>query len=551
MNISVIGGLIGGIGLFLLGMRLMTDGFKMAVGRALQDIIQRSTGTPLRGLLSGALITSLVQSSSAVTVAIIGFVNAGLMTLPQAVILIYGSAIGTTMTGWLVALIGFKMNINAFALPLIGIGSLVRLAAGERRLGAAGEAMAGFGLFFLGIGMLRIAFEGLGDTIQMASFDSHAHTGLLAFAGVGLLFTFLMQSSSAAIAVIITAASGGVVPLPGAAAMIIGANVGTTTTAVLAALGATPNAKRVAASYVSFKAVIALVAIPMLPLVFPRLTAMMAFLGLGTSPSLVLAMFHTLLNVLGVILILPFTSRLVRLVGSWFRSAEEDEARPRYLDHAVASTPVLAIQALTMELARVGEIARRMARSAISSENGSSPGLAMDKRVLNALVDAATEFTNQVQHSHLSAEMASTLSNGLRVSGYYTVVAELAMEVANEQGRVRAPDDPEAAAAIAAFKKTAVRLLDQAVFHGSGDEAGQAEAAISLIKEEYRLVKALLLRAGIRGQLTARQLVGHFELISDIRRIVEELSKAVKYLSDLATYPARDPAAEESLSAGQ
>jgi phosphate:Na+ symporter len=545
MNIGVIGGLIGGIGLFLLGMRLMTDGFKLAAGRALHDIIQHSTGTVLRGLLSGALITSLVQSSSAVTVAIIGFVNAGLMTLSQAVILIYGSAIGTTMTGWLIALVGFNVNINAFALPLIGTGMLMRLAAGERRPGAMGEALAGFGLFFLGIGMLRVGFEGLGDTLQVAALNYHGQAGLLVFAGMGFLFTFLMQSSSAAIAIIITAASGGVVPLPGAAAMIIGANVGTTTTAVLAALGATPNARRVAASYVSFKAIIALIAIILLPLGFRHLVAAMAFLGLETSPPMVLALFHTILNVLGVALILPFTGRLVGYVGTFFRSAEEDEARPRYLDHAVASMPVMAIQALTMELTRVGEIARRMARSAISAENGSSPGLAVDKRVLHALVDAASEFSNRVQHSHLSTEVASILPNGLRVSGYYTIMAELAMEVAGEQGRMRNLDDPEAAAAVAAFKRTAVRLLDQADPQGAGDMAVLTDTAMSQLKQEYQQAKALLLRAGIRGQLPARQLVGHFELISTIRRIVEEAIKAVRYLSELAAFPAKDTVAKE------
>jgi phosphate:Na+ symporter len=259
----------------------------------------------------------------------------------------------------------------------------------------------------------------------------------------------------------------------------------------------------------------------------------------------VLALFHTLLNVLGVALMLPFTGRLVGYVGSFFRSAEEDEARPRYLDHAVASMPVMAIQALTMELTRVGEIARRMARSAISAEGGSSPGLAVDQRVLHALVDAASDFSSRVQHSHLSAEVASILPNGLRVSGYYTIMAELAMEVAGEQGRMLNLDDPEAAAAVAAFKRTAVRLLDQADLKGAGELAILTDTAMSQLKEEYQQAKSLLLRAGIRGQLPARQLVGHFELISTIRRIVEEAIKAVSYLSELAAFPVKDTVAKE------
>ena len=144
----MIGSLLGGIGLFLLGMVLMTDGLKTAAGKTLRNILQSSTGTPMRGLLSGALITSLVQSSGAVTVAIIGFVNAGLMSLGQAVTVIYGTNIGTTMTSWLVAIIGFNVNIKAFALPAIGMGMMYRLIKGSGRQGAIGEALAGFGVFF-------------------------------------------------------------------------------------------------------------------------------------------------------------------------------------------------------------------------------------------------------------------------------------------------------------------------------------------------------------------------------------------------------------------
>jgi phosphate:Na+ symporter len=151
MTLSMIGSLIGGIGLFQLGMLLMTDGFKLAAGKTLRNILESSTSTPLKGLLSGALITSLVQSSSAVTVAIIGFVNAGLMSLSQAITVIYGSNIGTTMTSWLVALIGFKVNIKAFALPAIGVGMMQRLIKGPGRQGAIGEALAGFGVFFLAL----------------------------------------------------------------------------------------------------------------------------------------------------------------------------------------------------------------------------------------------------------------------------------------------------------------------------------------------------------------------------------------------------------------
>ena len=137
-DLSLIGAFIGGLGLFLLGMALMTDGLKIAAGRTLRDILGRWTRTRLRGLLAGALVTSMVQSSSAVTVATIGFVNAGLLTLAQAVWVIFGANVGTSMTGWLVALVGFHVRIDALALPLLGLGMLLRITGADRRRGAIG-----------------------------------------------------------------------------------------------------------------------------------------------------------------------------------------------------------------------------------------------------------------------------------------------------------------------------------------------------------------------------------------------------------------------------
>ena len=164
-DLSMAGSFIGGIGLFLLGMMMMTDGLKMAAGDALKHILSEWTRTPLRGFLSGVLITSLVQSSGAVTVAVIGFVNAGLLDILQTVYVIYGTNIGTTMTSWLVAIVGVKLHVQALALPMIGLGMFLRVISGSTRRGALGDALAGFGLFFLGIAILKNTFEDIGGNI--------------------------------------------------------------------------------------------------------------------------------------------------------------------------------------------------------------------------------------------------------------------------------------------------------------------------------------------------------------------------------------------------
>ena len=537
-------GLMGGLGLFLLGMRLMTDGLRLAAGNTLRTIIARSTSTVFRGLLSGAFITALVQASSALVVASIGFVNAGLMTLAQAITLIYGSNVGTTMTGWLVAVVGFDINIKALALPLLGVGMVLRVAGSGKRYGAMGEALAGFGLFFLGINELKFAFAGISDTIHLSAISGSGPLGMLIFVGLGFVLTFLMQSSSAALAITLTAASGGVVPLEAAAAMVIGANVGTTTTAVMAALGATANAKRVAAAHVIFNILTGVVAFLLLPLMYSHLADIALLLHMDTGTTTLLALFHTLFNVLGVLLMLPLNRRMVKMLEGWFRSHEEDESQPRYLDLTVASTPVMAMHALAKEIGRIGAIARRMAEGAISSEKGPSDRLRVDKSVLDSLVDATAEFSTATQRGNLPKDFDGVLPNALRVTGYYTIMAELAMDVAKLQQKIQPVTIAEVADEIAHFKSAAVKLITGADSEAEGFSMEESASLLADLTEAYNHLKAALLRSGTRGSLTPRQMVHHLEQSSNIRRIGEEAEKGARYLVNFTSQTAKETIAE-------
>ena len=239
----------------------------------------------LIALLVGAGLTALVQSSSAITVAAIGFINAGLLTLPQAIWVIFGSNIGTTLTGWLVALIGLKVKIELFALPAIGIGMAMHMAGGKSRWGAGGLALAGFGVFFLGIHLLQNAFTGVSAYIDFNQFGTGTVLGDLVYVGLGFLLTLCVQSSSAAMALALTAAASGTIGLEAAAAVVIGANVGTTSTAILAVIKATPNARRVAAAHVFFNVLTGVVALLILPTV---LELVKRGLGWATVPAFLL-----------------------------------------------------------------------------------------------------------------------------------------------------------------------------------------------------------------------------------------------------------------------
>ncbi len=549
MSLTLLANLAGGIGLFMLGMMLMTNGLKLSAGNALRNILERSTRTAFRGILSGVFITSLVQSSSAVTVATIGFVNAGLLNLTQAIMLVYGSNVGTTMTGWLVATIGFNVNIKAFSLPAIGIGMMFQLAKTNPRLAALGESLAGFGIFFLGIEIMKTTFAGVGGSIQLESLDYSGATGLLLFSGTGFLLTFFMQSSSAAMAIILTATGGGIIPINVAASMVIGSNLGTTTTAAIASLGATPNAKRVAAGHVIFNLITGLVALAILPALLFSLERLRHVLGMETGHLTLLALFHTTFNILGVLILLPLTVRMVRFLEQRFRISEEDEALPRYLDRNVVSTPTLALQAMAMELGRVGALARRMALGAISSETSASPRLKQESAALDNLVDAIGDFSSSVQRRNLPPQLDDQLPNAMRVSRYYTEIAELVKATTKSQLKGTPISHPVLSEQIANFKGSVAKLLEKADALDEEYSSDDCSERMEAINEEYQELKAVLLRAGTVGEIGVRQMVNRLEMLSDIRRIAEQAEKGARFLSNLKSLTPLSPDEEKEVRA--
>jgi phosphate:Na+ symporter len=532
VTIWIIFNFAGGIGLFLLGMRLMTDGLRVAAGEALRDILAGWTATPWRGILSGMLITAMVQSSSAVIFAVIGFVNAGLLTLFQAVGVIFGSNLGTTVTSWLVALVGFKMDIRLLALPAIALGMMLRVFATGTRIGALGEALAGFGVFFLGIDILKDTFAGLEQGLRPEQFAGEGLLPLLLFVGVGFLLTVMMQSSSAALAITLTAAGGGFIPLIAAAAVVIGANVGTTSTAAFAVIGATANAKRAAMAHVFFNIVTAVAAFlalhPLLWLV-GQLGTMAGLQGPATS----LAIFHTLTKLLGLLLLLPLTPRLVAFLEQRFQAADENEAKPRHLDRNVIGTPALAIEALILELKRIGAYARQGASAVITHTPPAAPQLQEKKRVIHQLVVAVADFSYQVRQSELPKDLAEAFPQGLRITQYYLDMVEKAEEIALLRPSLVPVADQQLRSAILHFRERAAGLLAATDPDTIGHAPRQVDELLGELLEEYQQLKGELLRAGADGRLPIRQMVARLDEMGAVRRILDQAAKAARYLQTM------------------
>jgi len=531
-DLNMIGSFAGGIGLFLLGMKLMTDGLKVAAGMALRHILAQWTRTPLRGFLSGILITSLVQASGAVTVAVIGFVNAGLLSLLQTIYVIYGTNIGTTMTSWLVAMVGFKVDVVALALPLIGLGMGVRVLSGATRRGALGEAITGFGLFFLGIGILKDTFFDVGSGLSLQNYPVEG-VGLLLYIGMGFLLTFLMQSSSAAMVVTITAAAGGLIPMSAAAAVVIGANVGTTSTAALAAIGATANAQRVAAAHVMFNLLTGLVALLLLTPLLGLIETVRNAMGLAPSIATSLALFHTTFNILGVLMLWLVTPRMVHWLEQRLRGAEEDLGRPVYLDKNVVGTPALALNALVLELQRMGDFAGKMLRDAFSTERHTGGQLHKDRAVMERLVEAVSEFSITLQRANLPVEIVENLPIALRVSRYYSEAANVALNMAVEQEALPYIEDPLLQEVLGQFRSECVALLAISDPLSESFSAEGAQEALATLEEHYAKLKAELLHAGAQERIRLKFMVAQLDIYSGARRAMEQVVKAAGYLRGL------------------
>ena len=534
---AMLGGLAGGIGLFLLGMWLMTEGLKLAAGPSLQRVLARSTGTPLRGLASGIAVTALVQSSSAVTVAAIGFVNAGLLTLGQSLWVLFGANVGTTATGWLVALAGLDFKIESASLPLIGVGMVLRTIWPDGRRGALGMAMAGLGVLFVGIDVLRSNFAGLGAQAAPPDLDGGA-LAVFAFVLMGVVVTVLMQSSSAALALTLTAAQGSMLTLADAAAVVIGANVGTTVTAVLAALGATPNAKRAAAAHVLFNLLTGAMALAMLPWLVGAIVAIRNALALDAAPAATLALFHTTFNVLGVLVMWPMTGALAAFLERRFRSRDEDLARPLYLDRNAAAVPALALQALEREVRRMGGFALRLLNTALARREGRAAEITADLRAASRLNIAIGEFVMRLSASSMSPESVQRLALVLRVARYYDTVAELAGDLAKTgaEADAHAPPAPEVMSGLDDFRSHVVRLLQMADPLAAGDASRALDRELHLLEERYQSLKALLLAAGAHGTISVPGMDLLLREASLTRRSATQACKAARLL-DQAPQP--------------
>ena len=519
-SVVLLGSIIGGLGLFLLAIGMMTDGLKLAAGNALRTLLAKWSKTPFRGVVSGAAMTALVQSSSAVTVASLGFVNAGLLSMRHALGIVYGANIGTTMTGWLVAMVGFKLNIQAVALPMIGVGMILKLLKPNSRLASVGIAIAGFGLFFVGIDSLKTAFEGIVSTFDLSQFKAEGVEGFLMYLVIGFVMTVLTQSSSASIALTITAATSGMVGIYAAGAMVIGANIGTTSTAMFASIGATSSAKRVAAAQVVFNVATAVVAALILPLLFGLIHWVTAVAEIDADPGITLAIFHTLFNLLGVALIFPLNDKLASFLEQRFVSLEEEASKPKHLDKNIAQTPDLAVNALILELLSVSDRFLHVYPKLFSQQSSEITAVENDIHGVEALCQHISQFIVDVERAALSEETTKALASLMRVEHYMLSSAQKALAISAVSRRRDVLTKAELEGQLLNYLSVTNEFM-RMVRWRQFDSSDALSLQFDLLDKEHHKVKSALVMGATQGDIAVTQMTDATECMECLLQIVQ------------------------------
>jgi phosphate:Na+ symporter len=522
----VIPTLLGGIGLFLLGMVLMTGGLKAVAGESLRKVLARFTGGPFASLMTGMGVTAVVQSSSATTVTIIGFVSAGLLTFPQAVGVVFGANIGTTSTSWLVSLLGLKMNVSTVALPLIGVGALMQLL-GRGRAASAGLALAGFGLIFVGIDTLQLSMRGLSEHIDPGSFPRDTLDGRLVLVGMGAVMTVVMQSSSAAAATTLTALDAGTVNLTQAACLVIGQNIGTTVKAALAAMGANVPAKRTALAHIVFNLATGIVAFVSLP-VFVGAVARLPDLVGQRDEAVSLAAFHTAFNVLGVALFMPF----VRPYAAWVERLVP-ERRPllvRHLDRSVAQVGAVAVEAARRAARDIGaalcDVARRRLRTPTASI----------ERALSDVNDSLAEVRRFLGQLATSGE-AETYARHVSVLHAVDHLERLAV-ACEEASAAFAADDPDLIPVVALLRED----LDMAHAWFASEEREVEETPMAPLEDLARQIaqarregRPEILRRAAAGKVGPQLMGSKLVALRWVDRVAYHVARAAHHLQENAS----------------
>jgi len=431
--------LIGSLGLFLYGMKLMSEALQKVAGDKMRTILAAMTSNRVKGVFTGVLITALIQSSSATTVMVVSFVNAGLLSLVESVGVIMGANVGTTVTAWLISLLGFKVSMSAISLPLIGLG-LPFLFSQNRSKKNWGELIMGFALLFIGLQFLKTSMPDIKNNPEILTFlTSYTDMGFastLLFMGLGTLLTILIQSSSATMALTLVMCNSGWISFEMAAAMVLGENIGTTITANLAAMIANTSAKRAARAHLIFNTFGVLWMLMVLPYFLESVAwVSQHFFGQGNAFTdaaavpVTLSLFHTAFNILNVVFLIWFANFIVKVVTKLVPVKEdvEEEFKLQHIKTGTLSTPEASLFLAKQEISTYVKSTKKMfsyTKQAFNETNDKSFNKLFDK--ISQREDESDDMEIEIANFLTSvSETRLSTENSERVRAYFKMVSDI------------------------------------------------------------------------------------------------------------------------------
>lgn len=525
MDVTVIISLLGGLALFLYGMNMMSSGLEEAAGHRLKNILEKLTSNRFLGVAVGAVITALIQSSSATTVMVVGFVNSRLMTLQQAVWIIMGANIGTTITGQLIAL-----DIGALAPIIAFLGVVFIVFLKNKQLQHIGSIIAGLGILFIGMDMMSAAMTPLRELpafVDLFTTFSHPLIGIAA----GAIFTALIQSSSASVGILQALASSGAIGLGSAVYVLYGQNIGTCITAVLASVGTSRNAKRTTVIHLMFN-LIGTVLFVALTMTTPFVSWMEQT---STSPMAQIANVHTVFNIVTTLLLLPFGQYMARLACRILPDLDEvesDEMQLKFIkDHNIGNT-VVAISELSHEVERMFDIARENVRlafdSVLTNSDANFQHITDNEEYIDFLNTEITRFISKLSADELAAQDTETVNRLFTITGNIERIGDHAMNIAEyipmflEKGLVLSK---AAQKELMVLRDVVMPSLEEFDFSqdpvpGLLDRSAQMEQKVDDLSLSCRDNQINRMK---RGEITAETCVIYSEMLTDIERISDHI----------------------------
>ena len=533
MGLTVIIGLLGGIGIFFLGMQLLADGLQKAAGERMRRILELFTSRPSTAILTGAVTTAILQSSSTVTVMIIGFVNSGLMTLSQAIGTIMGANIGTTITAQIVS-----FDIYALAFPFIGVGALLYFFTQKRIYKYVGKGILGFGLLLLGLSTMSQAVDpikGYQPFLDLlVTLGNRPILGILA----GTLFTAVVQSSSATTGLVIAFSLQGVLSLPAGLAIIVGANVGTCLTVVLASLNASITAKRAAMGHVLFNFLgVVLFIIFRTPFINLVLTT-------GGTVARQVANAHTLFNVITTVIAFPFITHFVNLVTKIVPGDDTViELKPTYLDDRMAENPG-ALLGAQKEAVRMGTLAVDMVEQAVSAflQGDSSLLHQIDHReeVVNMLEKAITAYLAKANQHSMEVGEARRVMNLMHIVNDLERIGDHAINIA-ELAEVRIDSELElsenAATEVQTMHEEVIKICRSAIEAIAQDDGEMAKGLIArddIVDEMEKRFRANHIERLNQDLCDTEIGVLFLDAVSNLERVADHATNIAESVADVA-----------------